>query len=117
MWSDFGSKKGPKGTHFGRQNGATIDPKSRCKFKSEIVTPWSRLGSKLARCSLRLGVNNIEFYLVLLNKYWGMLEVIESMLRVLLGILGVLWVMYFGVYWEYLVLRLSGSTYCYVESI
>ena len=60
----FGAKRVPNGRHFGRQNGAKIDPKSRCKFKSEIITSWSRLGSKLARFPLRLGVKNIDFSLV-----------------------------------------------------
>ena len=60
----LGAKKVPKGRHFGRQNGAKIDPKSRCKFKSEIVTSWSRLGSKLARFSFRLRVKNVDFSLV-----------------------------------------------------
>ena len=54
----------PKGRHFGRQNEANIDPKSRCKFKSEIITSWSRLGSNLARFPLRLGVTNVDFSLV-----------------------------------------------------
>ena len=60
----LGAKRVPKGRRFGRQNGAKIDPKSRCKFKSEIVTSWSRLGSKLARFPLRLGVKHIDFSLV-----------------------------------------------------
>ena len=54
----------PKGRHFGSQNGAKIDPKSRCKFKSEIITSWSRLGAILARFPLRLGVKNDDFSLV-----------------------------------------------------
>ena len=60
----FGAKRVPNGRHFGRQNGAKIDPKSRCKFKSEIITSWSRLGSKLARFPLRLGVKNVDLSLV-----------------------------------------------------
>ena len=60
----FGAKRVPNGRHFGRQNGAKIDPKSRCKFKSELITSWSRLGSKLARFPLRLGVKHIDFSLV-----------------------------------------------------
>ena len=34
----------PKGRHFGSQNGAKIDPKTRSKFKSEKVASWKRLG-------------------------------------------------------------------------
>ena len=54
----------PKRRHFGSQNGAKIDQKKRCKFKSEKVTSWSRLGSKLARFPLRLGVKHVDFSLV-----------------------------------------------------
>jgi len=60
----LGAKKVPKGTHFGRQSGAKINPKSRCKFKSEKVTSWSRLGAILGRCPSRLGVKNIDFSVV-----------------------------------------------------
>ena len=58
----LGAKRVPKGRHFGRQNGAKIDPKSRCKFKSEIITSWSRLGSKLARFRFRLGSKMLIFH-------------------------------------------------------
>ena len=54
----------PKGRHFGSQNGAKIDQKKRCKFKSEKVTSWSRLGAILGRFPRRLGVKNIDFSLV-----------------------------------------------------
>ena len=39
------AKRVPKGRHFGSQNGANIDKQKRCKFKSEKVTSWSRLGA------------------------------------------------------------------------
>ena len=65
---NFGSilreKRVPKGRHFGRQNGVKIDPKSKCKFKNEIITSWSRLGSILSRFPVRLGVKNIDLSLV-----------------------------------------------------
>ena len=32
------AKRAPKGRHFGSQNGAKIDPKSRCEFNNEKVT-------------------------------------------------------------------------------
>ena len=54
----------PKGRHFGSQNGAKIDKKKRCKFKSEKVTSWSRLGAILGRCPTRLGVKNDDFSFV-----------------------------------------------------
>ena len=48
----FGSileaKRVPKGWHFGSPNGAEIDQKTKCKFKSGKVTSWSRLGAILA---------------------------------------------------------------------
>ena len=50
----------PKGRHFGSQNGAKIDQKKRCKFKSEKVTSWSRLGAILGRFPRRLGVNTFD---------------------------------------------------------
>ena len=58
------AKRVPKGRHFGRQNGAKINKKSRCKFKSGKVTSWSHLGSISARFPSRLGVKNIDFSLV-----------------------------------------------------
>ena len=64
FWSDFGAKRVPKGRHFGSPNGAKIDQKTRCKFKSEKVTSWSRLGAILARFPKRLGVKNVDFSLV-----------------------------------------------------
>ena len=54
----------PKGRHFGSQNGAKIDQKKRCKFKSEKVTSWSRLGAILGRFPRCLGVKNVDFSLV-----------------------------------------------------
>ena len=42
-------KRVAQGRHFGRQNGAKIDPKSRSKFKSEKVASWSRLWAILGR--------------------------------------------------------------------
>ena len=62
--SILGAKRGPKGRHFGSPKGSKIDPKLRCKFKSENITSWSRLGSILARFGVRLGVENIENSLV-----------------------------------------------------
>ena len=62
--NDFGSKRVPKGRHVGSQNGAKIDQKKRCKFKSEYVTFWSRLGAIWGRFPRRLGVKNIDFSLV-----------------------------------------------------
>ena len=60
----LGAKRVPKGRHFGSQNGAKIDPKSRCKFKSEKVTSWSRLGAILGRFPRPLGVKIVDFSLV-----------------------------------------------------
>ena len=60
----LGAKRVPKGRHFGSQNGAKIDQKKRCKFKSEKVTSWSRLGAILGRFPRRLGVKNVDFSLV-----------------------------------------------------
>ena len=54
----------PKGRHLGSPNGAKIDQKKRCKFKSEKVTSWRRLGAILGRFPTRLGVKNIDFSLV-----------------------------------------------------
>ena len=54
----------PKGRHFGSQNGAKIDPKSRCEFNNEKVTSWSRLGSIWARFPSRLGDKNVDFSLI-----------------------------------------------------
>ena len=60
----LGAKRVPKGRHFGSQNGAKIDLKQRCKFKSEKVTSWSRLGAIWGRFPRRLGVKNVDFSLV-----------------------------------------------------
>ena len=60
----LGAKRVPKGRHLGSQNGAKIDPKSRCKFKSENITSWSRLGSIWAQFPSRLGVRNVDLSLV-----------------------------------------------------
>ena len=60
----LGAKRVPKGTHFGSQNGAKIDQKKRCKFKSEKVTSWSRLGAILGRFPRPLGVKFVDFSLV-----------------------------------------------------
>ena len=51
----------PKGRHFESQNGAKIDQKKGCKFKSEKVTSWSRLGAILGRFPRRLGVKHVDF--------------------------------------------------------
>ena len=61
----MGAQRVPKGRHFGSQNGAKIDQKKRCKFKSEKVTSWSRLGAILGRFPRRLGVKNIDFSMFL----------------------------------------------------
>jgi len=61
----LGAKRVPKGRHFGSQSGAKINQKQRCKFKSEKVTSWSRLGAILGRCPRRLGVKNVDFSFVL----------------------------------------------------
>ena len=45
-------------------NGAKIDQKPRCKFKSEKVTSWNRLGAILGRCSRLLGDKHVDFSLV-----------------------------------------------------
>ena len=58
------AKRVPKGRHFGSQSGAKIDQQKRCKFKSEKVTSWSRLGAILSRYPRRLGVKNVDFSLV-----------------------------------------------------
>ena len=60
FWSDFGAKRVPKGKHFGSQNGAKINKKKRCKFKSEKVISWSRLGAIWDRFPMRLGVRNVD---------------------------------------------------------
>ena len=48
-WGHLGSqgsilagKRGSKGRPFGRQNGAKIDQKARCRFRSEKVASWKR---------------------------------------------------------------------------
>ena len=56
----LGAKRAPKGRHLGSQNRAKIDQKKRCKFKSEKVTSWSRLGVILGRFPRRLEVKNID---------------------------------------------------------
>ena len=61
----LGAKRIPKRRHLGSQNGAKIDKKKRCKFKSEKVTSWSRLGAILDRFPRRLGVKHVEFSFVL----------------------------------------------------
>ena len=60
----LGAKRVPKGRHFGSQNGAKIDQKKRCEFKSEKVTSWSRLGAIWGRFPRRLGVKNVDFSFV-----------------------------------------------------
>ena len=60
----LGAKRVPKGRHFGSQNRVKIDQKKRCKFKSEKVTSWSRLGAILGRFPRRPGVKNLDFSLV-----------------------------------------------------
>ena len=60
----LGAKRVPKGRHFGSQNGAKIDQKKRCKFKSEKVTSWSRLGAILGRFPRCLGVKNVDLSVV-----------------------------------------------------
>ena len=61
----FWEQKGcPTGGIFGSPNGAKIDQKKRCKFKSEKVTSWSRLGAILDQFPSRLGVKNVDFSLV-----------------------------------------------------
>ena len=59
----LGAKRVPKGRHFGDQNGSKIDQKKRCKFKSEKVTSWSRLGAILGRFPRCLGVKNVDLAL------------------------------------------------------
>ena len=60
----LGAKRVPKGRHFGSQNGAKIDQKKRCRFRSEKDTSWSRLGAILGRFPRRLGVKHVDFSLV-----------------------------------------------------
>ena len=60
----LGAKRVPKGRHFGSQNGAKINRKKRCKFKSEKVTSWSHIGAILGRFPSRLGVKNVDFSIV-----------------------------------------------------
>ena len=58
----FWEQKGcPKGRHLGSPNRAKIAQKKRCKFKSEKVTSWTRLGAILGRFPRRLGVKHIDF--------------------------------------------------------
>ena len=57
----LGAKRVPKGRHFGSQNRPKIDQKKRCKFKSEKVTSWSRLGAIWGRFPRRLGGKNVDF--------------------------------------------------------
>jgi len=64
LGSILGAKRGPKGRHFGSQNGTKIDPKLKCKLNGKKITSWSRLGSILARFPIRLGINNVVFSLV-----------------------------------------------------
>ena len=58
------AKRVPKGRHFGSQNGAKNDPKSRCKFNSEKITSWSRLGAIWGRFPRRIGVKIVDFSFV-----------------------------------------------------
>ena len=61
----FWEQKGcPKGGILGAKTEQK-SMKKRCKFKSENITSWSRLGAIWGRCSRRLGVKNIDFSLVL----------------------------------------------------
>ena len=60
----LGAKRVPKGRHLGSQNEAKRNLKQRCKFKSEKVTSWSRLGAIWGRFPRRLGVKNIDFSMV-----------------------------------------------------
>ena len=64
LGSILAPKRVPKGRHLGSPNGAKIDQQKRCKFKSEKITSWSRLGAILGRFSRRLGVKNVHFSLV-----------------------------------------------------
>ena len=60
----LGAKRVPKGRHLGSQNEPKFDQKKRCKFKSEKVTSWSRLGAIWGRFPRRLGVKHVDFSLV-----------------------------------------------------
>ena len=62
FYAILGAKRVPKGRHLGSPNGAKIYQKKRCKFKSEKVTSWSRLGAIWGRFPMRLGVKHIDFY-------------------------------------------------------
>ena len=53
----------PKGRHFGRQNGAKIDPKTKPKFKSEKDGSWRRFVSIWARLGGGLEEKNVCFSL------------------------------------------------------
>jgi hypothetical protein len=61
--SDFGSKKGAQREAFWEPKRSK-DKKTRCKFKSEKVTSWSRLGAILGRFPRCRGVNNVDFSMV-----------------------------------------------------
>ncbi len=63
LFSILVAKRVPKGRHFGSQNGAKIDPKTRSKFKSEKVASQERLGSILARFGGRPGGIFVDFLL------------------------------------------------------
>ena len=49
FWVVLVAKRMPKGRHFGSQNGTTMDPKLRSKFKTEKFASWDRLGLILGR--------------------------------------------------------------------
>ena len=64
FWSVLVAHRVPKGSHFGSQNGAKIDPKTGSKFKTEKVASGKRLGTILARFGGRPGRIFIDFLLV-----------------------------------------------------
>ena len=64
FWSVLVAHRVPKGSHFGSQNGAKIDPKTGSKFKTEKVASGKRLGTILARFGGRPGSIFIDFLLV-----------------------------------------------------
>ena len=58
--SDFGSKKGAQREAFWQPKRTENQSKKRCKFKSEKVTSWSRLGPILGRFQRCLGVKHVD---------------------------------------------------------
>ena len=60
FWEQTGC---PKGGILGAQTEQKLIKKKRCKFKSQTVTSWSRLGAILARFPKGLGAKNNDNFI------------------------------------------------------